>query len=646
MFPTPFRLLCAIVFACYFCSLQNAFAQNSLPNLGSFSPTNPIILPELDLQKLQKEDFAKEFDVRFAAPIECDFSIEKNGEWSETDDGLRTWTFALSSKSAYGMSFLLQNFYLPEDAKLYVFSPDKKQYLATLSSKNNSNNNAVLTDFLKSETAIFYFTQPKSSKEKASFVLSKTYHIYKKYHLELPQNEAFMSEKSRGDEARADFGFGTSLPCNININCPSVDTAAQIIKKGVVRITMVLKEGIGYCTGTLMNNTAQDGKPYILTAFHCQDGYTPYYNFWKFDFDYEAPTCANVTQEPVPQTITGCNLRAGWQSTDFLLLEISTPINNSFNARYNGWNRSTIAPSGKVMSVHHASGDIKKYIENDGTNPTIVYPYSIKWNNQVTTGAQNHFKTTPTKGIIEVGSSGCGLFNDKKQLVGNFNGGDFNGCTVSGLYYGRLSKSWEGNGTPASRLKDWLDPTNSNAMELDGKAVQNDIIVGKIDDPLQKGTIFQMAIKVEKPANTFKIDTFSYAKTFNILIPKDAVSVDLQPFKTDAAVSGVSTSDLVLMSKHILATQLLLNDWQLIAADVNKNGSISTADIVETRKIILGLKTTFDKQMPWNFRVTNLNMPNMTLGNMGSIKLFQPYQSDNKIDFQGVKIGDINGSSY
>ncbi len=645
MFPTPFRLLCAFVFACYFGSLQSGFAQNSLPSSTAFSQINPIVLPELDLQKLQKEDFAKEFDVRFAAPIDCNFSMEKNGEWSETEE-LRTWTFSLRSNMAYGMSFLLQNFYLPENAKLYIFSPDKKQHLATLTSKNNGNNNAVLTDFLKAETAIFYFTEPKNSKEKASFDISKTYHIYKKHHLELPQNEAFMSAKSRGDEARADFGFGTSLSCNININCPDVDSAAQIIKKGVVRVTMVLKEGIGYCTGTLMNNTAQDGRPYILTAFHCQDGYTPYYNFWKFDFDYEALTCTNPTQEPVPQTITGCNVRAGWQSTDFLLLEISTPINNGFNARYNGWNRSTIAPAGKVMSVHHASGDIKKYIENDGTNPTIVYPYSIKWNNQVTTGAQNHFKTTPTKGIIEVGSSGCGLFNDKKQLVGNFNGGDFNGCTVSGLYYGRLSKSWEGNGTAATRLKDWLDPTNSNAMELDGKAIQNDIIAGKIDDPLQKGTTFQMAVKVEKPANTFKIDTFSYSKTFAILIPKDATSIDLQPFKTGAAANSVSTSDLLLMSKHILATQLLLNDWQLIAADVNKNGTISTADIVETRKIILGLKSDFDKQLPWNMRITNLNMPNMTLGSTGGIKLFKPYQSNNIIDFQGVKIGDVNGSGY
>ena len=298
------------------------------------------------------------------------------------------------------------------------------------------------------------------------------------------------------------------------------------------------------------------------------------------------------------------------------------------------------------MSVHHASGDIKKYVENDGTNPTIVYPYAIKWNNQVTTPAQNHFKTTPTKGIIEVGSSGCGLFNNKRQLVGNFNGGDFNNCTVSGLYYGRLSKSWDGNGTAATRLKDWLDPMNTNAMELDGNAIQNDLIVGKIDDPLQKGTIFQMAIKTEKPANVFKIDTFSYSKTFSILISKDAVSLNLQPFKNATAVSGVSTSDLVMMSKHILATQLLTNDWQLVAADVNKNGTVSTADIIESRKIILDLKKDFDKQLPWNLRVTNLNMSNMTLGNEGSIKLFKPYQSNNIIDFQGIKIGDVNGSGY
>ena len=151
---------------------------------------------------------------------------------------------------------------------------------------------------------------------------------------------------------------------------------------------------------------------------------------------------------------------------------------------------------------------------------------------------------------------------------------------------------------------------------------------------------------VEKPANIFKTDTFSYSKTFAILIPKDAVSLNLQPFKNTSAVSGVTTGDLVLMSKHILATQLLLNNWQLVAADVNNNGTITTADIVETRKIILDLKKDFDKQLPWNLRVTNLNMSNMALGNNGSIKLFKPYQSNNIIDFQGIKIGDTNGSGY
>ena len=645
MFPTPFRLLRVAIFACYLLSVQFVFAQNSLPSQAEISRINTITLPDLDLEKLQREDMSKEFDVRFAAPIDCNFSIEKNGEWSESEEGLLSWTFALHSKNAKAMAFLLENFYLPEGAKLYLFSPDKKQKIGVYTSKNNGNGNVFLTDFLQSDTAVFFFTQPKESKEKASFKISKTYHVYKKYHLELPQNEAFKSESRDGD-ARADFGFDTSLPCHININCPEVDSAAQIVKKGVVRITMVLKEGIGYCTGTLMNNTAQDGKPYILTAFHCQDGYTPYYNFWKFDFKYESPNCSNPIQEPVPQSITGCNLRSGWQATDFLLLELTTPIANSFNAHYNGWNRSTIAPSTKVFSVHHASGDIKKYIENDGTNLTIVYPYAIKWNNQVTTPAQHHFKTIPTKGVIEVGSSGSGLFNDKKQLVGNFNGGDYNGCTVNGMYFGRLSKSWDGNGTATTRLKDWLDPLNTNAMELDGNAVQNDIIAGKIEDPLQKGTVFQLAIKVEKPATVFKIDTFSYSKTFAILIPKNAVSLNLQPFKNATAVSGVSTGDLVLMSKHILATQLLPNDWQLVAADVNKSGTISTADIVETRKIILDLKQDFDKQIPWNLRITNLNMPNMTLGTNGSIKLFSPYQSVNIIDFQGIKIGDVNGSGY
>lgn len=68
-------------------------------------------------------------------------------------------------------------------------------------------------------------------------------------------------------------GAGTSGACEVNINCEEgADWQEQ--KKGVIQMIQYIrnKEGEGgsyICTASLVNNTARDKKPYVLSAFHC-----------------------------------------------------------------------------------------------------------------------------------------------------------------------------------------------------------------------------------------------------------------------------------------------------------------------------------------------------------------------------------------
>ena len=55
------------------------------------------------------------------------------------------------------------------------------------------------------------------------------------------------------------------------------------------------------------------------------------------------------------------------------------------------------------------------------------------------------------------------------------------------------------------------------------------------------------------------------------------------------ALEGVTTYDLVLISKHILGILPFENPFQIIAGDVNNSGSVTSFDIVELRKLILGI---------------------------------------------------------
>ncbi len=122
----------------------------------------------------------------------------------------------------------------------------------------------------------------------------------------------------------------------------------------------------------------------------------------------------------------------------------------------------------------------------------------------------------------------------------------------------------------------------------------------------------------------------------------------VQPEKNDDPLNGVSTFDLVLISKHILGISPLSSPYKLIAADINNSGTITTFDIVELRKLILFINTEFPHNTSWRFIDADFTFP---LSNDPFSSTFPEFYSinnlsENKMDvhFTGIKIGDVNGS--
>ncbi|MFZ4543773.1 MAG: T9SS type A sorting domain-containing protein [Saprospiraceae bacterium] len=122
-------------------------------------------------------------------------------------------------------------------------------------------------------------------------------------------------------------------------------------------------------------------------------------------------------------------------------------------------------------------------------------------------------------------------------------------------------------------------------------------------------------------------------------------SYDLIPEKNEFPLNGVSTFDLIMMTKHILGVQQFSSSNQFIAADINANGVISTADVVELRKMILGLQSGFSKNQSWRFveKGVNYSTNNISswLANLPNKKQFLNLDNP-KADFTAIKIGDLN----
>ncbi len=115
-------------------------------------------------------------------------------------------------------------------------------------------------------------------------------------------------------------------------------------------------------------------------------------------------------------------------------------------------------------------------------------------------------------------------------------------------------------------------------------------------------------------------------------------------------MDGVTTFDLVLMSKYILGIQDFDSPYQTIAADINNSGSVSSLDLIQLRKMILNLATDFPDNKSWRFvdaAHTFDAEPSKWLEAFPefiNINNFNPF-SDESYDFVAVKMGDINFSN-
>jgi len=133
--------------------------------------------------------------------------------------------------------------------------------------------------------------------------------------------------------------------------------------------------------------------------------------------------------------------------------------------------------------------------------------------------------------------------------------------------------------------------------------------------------------------------------SFNLPVGGD---YSVTPYLNANPLNGVTTFDLVLMSKHILGVTPLTSPYKRIAADVNRSQTITTLDMIQLRKLILNIDTEFANNTSWRFVDAAYAFPVAT---NPWFEAFPELINENNFvanlnaNFVGVKIGDINGSA-
>ncbi|MCF8361120.1 MAG: T9SS type A sorting domain-containing protein [Prolixibacteraceae bacterium] len=408
-----------------------------LPVLKSSASGHVIELPSYKIEK--KDASAKHIgsfkSITFAHSFEVSYTKENAGTYFEYNN-LRIWRVHIKSEGAKSLSLIFSKYHVPEGARLFVYNPDKTAVLGAFTSKNNKSFKKLAIYPLPGEELILQYEEPINVDFEGDIEIGKVNHDF----LGVVSLKNSWERRLSGD-------------CNIDINCET-ESGLQLQQRGVCRILADNELG----TATLVNNTAEDGRPLLLSAFHIYDD-NETAQITIYDFNYESPFCTEIDGYD-NQSVSGATALASSDSLDFMLVELSAMPPVTFRPYYVGWDATNDLPS-NTYTIHHPNGDTKKISHDEGQCDSITFSRGFMKN--------GHWKVFNwEEGTTEAGSSGACLFNTEKRAVGTLSGGTASCSNNSYDAFSRLDKMWDAYSGDSMQLKYWLDPLQTGAEIMNG----------------------------------------------------------------------------------------------------------------------------------------------------------------------------------
>lgn len=382
--------------------------------------------------------------MQYGVAQDVSINFFSNAQKQVLPNGDNLYQFFIESENAVSLNVIFSKFHLESGTLLYIFNQEKTKYIGAYTSLNNNVQNELGTELLYTNKLYIEIQEPKANENKSQLEIGSVVH-------------GFINLDDLVEKALNESG-----DCNIDVNCPQ-GAGWEIQRNGV---GMLVNGTGGFCTGSMVNNTAGTTTPYFLTANHCGSG--P--GSWIFRFRWESPadqadcaTSAPSVNGPENMNVNGGITRASYAPSDFHLIELNSIPDQLWDVTYNGWDKSGNTPSSGA-GIHHPSGDIKK-IAISST------PYGV---GSFGGSPQNHWQAFWSDGVTEGGSSGSPLFDQYRRIVGQLHGGgSYCGSSDMSDFYGQFSASWIGGGASTNRLSDWLDPQNTGVDFIDANVTNS-----------------------------------------------------------------------------------------------------------------------------------------------------------------------------
>jgi subtilisin-like proprotein convertase family protein len=381
----------------------------------------------------------------FAVAIPVKIRPGSSGAW-DVEGATSIWRTRISSPGAFTLNLGFSEYNLPAGAELFLVTATDR--FGPMTSADNEDHNQLWTPMLDGDEIMVELRVPTASVNQVQL------------------NLTFVNHDFRGVNKLL------SGACNLDVICGAANGFGIVDQyRDIIRSVAALSSGgTRFCTGFLVNNVNNDGTPFFMTANHCgvdAAGAPSLVTIWN----YENQTCRNPNSSASGSNGNGSlsvvNMGAihlaSNAPSDMTILMLDDPVNPAANAYFAGWDARADLPTDTMIAIHHPR------VEEKRISFSFQNPFRAAYNSLTEVPDGDHL-TIPDWdiGTTEGGSSGSPIFDRFHRVRGQLHGGGA-ACGNDLLdSYGYFHTSWEGGGTPGSRLKDWLDPCGTGTMFIDG----------------------------------------------------------------------------------------------------------------------------------------------------------------------------------
>ena len=414
---------------------------------------------------------------RFAVDIPhvVDASQAGIGSWNVVR-GVATWRYSVRVPTAVSLSFHAANIVLPHSAQLTV-TAGGNTYLYRA---KDTNNRQLWSRISKGDSLTMELTVAPKERPFVVLQISSVQAGYRGFGHVVADHPYYTRLRQQA------AGASTSS-CIVNYEC---DVTAN--NTGPAQATVGLIVGNAFqCSGTLINDVPHDGKPYVLTARHCENGQegggdagaaASVVVYWDATSPCGSPL--GTLYDPGIVTQLGATTVVEQQDTWLLLLSQPPAASDAFLAGFD-------ATGGTIQggyTIHHALSNDKQLTAWNGTAiaQTIAANTSLAVN-----FTSNFWDVVNLTGTVGPGASGSALFDQNNRVVGSLSLGNQTGATDDGylqcplspppsptpqnasVLFTSLAAVWNSTADPtgsAKTLQQALDPNNTSTLVVNSIA--------------------------------------------------------------------------------------------------------------------------------------------------------------------------------